>query len=366
MNDSSAAMADFSRAVIRQGSFSGDLSEIKFTQSAISNITFMNANLARSNFAGAILQNVVFVDTILDSATLRGASLTNVAFANIAMGGIDLADIVQDNVTVTGVDENCCNACAVLNCECTEGCGTVTTGSTPQTTVPTRPTAGSETIGAKETADSGGTPVASSTETAVVSPSAMPSPMVEGQKNACFPASATVELQDGSSKLMKDLAIGDVVRVSEAQYSRVFFFSHRTRRGLHEFLRITAADGSKVVLSPGHYVYLNGHPMPARKAKPGDLLRTSRSGLARVVSAERIVADGLYNPHTLHGDIVADGVVTSTFTESVPPTLATALLIPERIMSRLGFSVYKSVLHGNMPAPLSAAKELLIPSRADF
>jgi hypothetical protein len=43
-------------------------------------------------------------------------------------------------------------------------------------------------------------------------------------------------------------------------------------------------------------------------------------------------AEGLYNPHTMHGDIVVDGVHTSTYTDSVAPALAHALLWPVRML----------------------------------
>ena len=50
-------------------------------------------------------------------------------------------------------------------------------------------------------------------------------------------------------------------------------------------------------------------------------------------------ADGLYNPHTMTGDIVVDGVLTSTYTDAVAPSLAHALLWPVRMLSDAGVQV---------------------------
>ena len=40
------------------------------------------------------------------------------------------------------------------------------------------------------------------------------------------------------------------------------------------------------------------------------------------MSVGREVATGLYNPHTMTGDIVVDGIQTSTYTAAIAPTLA--------------------------------------------
>ena len=50
---------------------------------------------------------------------------------------------------------------------------------------------------------------------------------------------------------------------------------------------------------------------------------------------------GLYNPHTLHGDIVVDGVLTSTYTAAFSPTLAHVALAPLRALYRAGVDIFK-------------------------
>ncbi len=62
-----------------------------------------------------------------------------------------------------------------------------------------------------------------------------------------------------------------------------------------------------------------------------------------------VVADGLYNPQTAHGNIVVDGVLCSTFTSAIHPLLAKTLLLPLVLASKLGLylpSLSKAFDHG--------------------
>ena len=62
-------------------------------------------------------------------------------------------------------------------------------------------------------------------------------------------------------------------------------------------------------------------------------------------------ARGLYNPHTLHGDVVVDGVLTSTYTGVVHPALAHALLAPLRQLYSAGLSFGTNVAWGAKQLP---------------
>ena len=58
-----------------------------------------------------------------------------------------------------------------------------------------------------------------------------------------------------------------------------------------------------------------------------------------VVAVASETATGLYNPHTLNGDIMVNGVKTSTYTAAVAPGLAHAALWPVRMLYSLGYDV---------------------------
>ena len=50
----------------------------------------------------------------------------------------------------------------------------------------------------------------------------------------------------------------------------------------------------------------------------------------------RVVAEGLYNPQTMHGDIVVDGVLASVYTAAVAPALVRLHMIssPARVITQ--------------------------------
>lgn len=154
------------------------------------------------------------------------------------------------------------------------------------------------------------------------------------EDSECFPGDATVELDDGRHIPMALLVVGDRVRVSATLFSPVFLFTHKLADGAHSFVRLSTASGSSLRMTPGHYVYANGRLTAAAAVRVGD--RLERHGLRRgcdvVTAKDRVVGTGLYNPQTLHGDIVVDGVRASTYTTAVEPAIASALLSPLRAL----------------------------------
>jgi len=165
---------------------------------------------------------------------------------------------------------------------------------------------------------------------------------------SCFPAAATVELADGSTAALGALPAGSTVRVGAGAHSDVFGWSHRQTGGRHPYVRLTHGDGAAaaaaatrdLLLSPGHLVYANGVRVPARDVVVGDALTTpgTATGVSRVVAVGTAVAVGKVNPHTLHGDVVVDGVLVSTYTDALHPAVAHALLAPARTAYRAGLS----------------------------
>ncbi|GAB0494385.1 hypothetical protein MMPV_005678 [Pyropia vietnamensis] len=158
---------------------------------------------------------------------------------------------------------------------------------------------------------------------------------------ACFPASATVELSTGATVTMADLAIGDMVRVAEgsgdAAFSPVYTFTHRSAGGDHPVVTATTRSGHSLTATPGHLVYINGVATPMRSVRVGDALDIVAEATSSVVtSVSDGTAAGVYNPQTLAGDIVVDGIRASTYTTAVAPAVAAPLLAPVRALYRLG------------------------------
>lgn len=160
---------------------------------------------------------------------------------------------------------------------------------------------------------------------------------VESTARTCFPAAATVQLESGEHVRMDELQIGNVVHVGYGQYSPVFMFTHRDAkyRNPHEYIRIQTASGHVLIATAGHYIYVDADDSlrAARDVREGDAIVLGTGTVSQVVAVQRggqYDSFGLYNPHTLHGDIVVDGVLSSTYTTAVQPSVAHVLLAPLR------------------------------------
>ena len=135
---------------------------------------------------------------------------------------------------------------------------------------------------------------------------------------------------------MDALQAGDVVHHSEAgDASRIFLFTHRRPDGTHKFAHISSACGPAVTLTASHYLYANGRLTRAGSVAVGDELRTVH-GACAVTSVEWVRARGLYAPHSVHGDLVVDGVVVSGYSTAIAPRAAEALLAPVRWAAAAG------------------------------
>jgi uncharacterized surface protein with fasciclin (FAS1) repeats len=156
-----------------------------------------------------------------------------------------------------------------------------------------------------------------------------------GGDNVCFPASAVVHVYGGGEVAMADLAAGHVVRASVDVHSPVYLFTHRQLTGMHEFVRIEAESGHVITLSANHYLYANSKLSAADSVRVGDVLETL-DGRSKVVKVGAVLEEGLVAPHTLHGDLVVNGVRASSYTRVVHPTVAHFLLAPVRALVQFG------------------------------
>eukprot|EP00184_Porphyridium_aerugineum_P003107 CAMPEP_0184694144 /NCGR_PEP_ID=MMETSP0313-20130426/2192_1 /TAXON_ID=2792 /ORGANISM="Porphyridium aerugineum, Strain SAG 1380-2" /LENGTH=700 /DNA_ID=CAMNT_0027152381 /DNA_START=44 /DNA_END=2143 /DNA_ORIENTATION=+ len=181
----------------------------------------------------------------------------------------------------------------------------------------------------------------SPSESAVESPTPSSSGDSNTNSDPCFPADAVVQLSSGRSARMDELDIGDRVLVGDNKYSDVYLFGHRVKPSddnLFTFVRlILNTDELTVELSGTHLVWANQQCCkPAGDVKLGDeLLDVSSGKWIPVIRIERVRKPGLYNPHTMTGDIVVNGVLVSTYNRVVHPTLGHWLLAPERWMYEL-------------------------------
>jgi desert hedgehog len=151
-------------------------------------------------------------------------------------------------------------------------------------------------------------------------------------KPSCFPAGATVEVASGGLKRMDELAAGDRVHVGRGVYSDVFMFTHKSVDAVAEFVQIETTSGHVLRASAGHYLYVNGQLAAAATVRPGDTLVLGSGAWTTASSVSVEAGVGLFNPQTLHGDIVVNAVLCSTYTRALEPTLAHAALAPARAL----------------------------------
>lgn len=154
--------------------------------------------------------------------------------------------------------------------------------------------------------------------------------------DACFPGAALVTLLNGEKRAMVDLKIGDVVEAAPGVFSPVYLFTHKDASATSAFVRIHHALDMGLALdaTSGHYIYANGEMTAAGILSVGDALRTGAGEVSRVTRVERIPRmSGLFNPATVDGRIVVNGVVSSTYTTAVDPRAAEMLLAPFRMVA---------------------------------
>jgi hypothetical protein len=152
---------------------------------------------------------------------------------------------------------------------------------------------------------------------------------------SCFPKDARVLLASGIVKRMDELDVGDQVHVGHGRFSTVFMFTHRVSHSSQQFVSIESSSGTRLRATAGHFLYINGGIRPAGSVSVGDEIELG-DGNKDVVSRVSIVSgSGLYNPQTVDGDIVVDGIRASTYTTAVDPILAHAILAPMRVIYRL-------------------------------
>eukprot|EP00039_Didymoeca_costata_P019605 m.338230 g.338230 ORF g.338230 m.338230 type:complete len:274 (-) comp18349_c0_seq1:177-998(-) len=146
----------------------------------------------------------------------------------------------------------------------------------------------------------------------------------------CFPGSVLVELQNGTFIRMDELEVGHKIRSSDAGFSEVHLFTHRMRKKTSMFVAIHTSLSSPLLLTPGHYLYVNGAMKAARQVIVGDRLVGAHGEEVIVKKVDSMLAEGLYNPHTMNGNLTVNGILVSALTDAVTPFVADTALSAAR------------------------------------
>lgn len=150
----------------------------------------------------------------------------------------------------------------------------------------------------------------------------------------CFPASAKVQMADGTTRAMRDLNVGDQVMSITADGSiapsDIYAFPHKIHTGTFVFKEITSISSNNVssiiTATPDHYLFIQDSNNPgswahrksvsASKVKAGDVMWVAQGKdlvASRVVDVNDVLEQGIVNPLTLEGSIIVEGVAASTY-----------------------------------------------------
>lgn len=163
----------------------------------------------------------------------------------------------------------------------------------------------------------------------------------EDDGSVCFAGDAIVEVHGEGKREMREVKVGDRVRVGEDAWEEVMMWSHwdAAYEG-QRYVRVRLEGGAGVKTSEGHVVWVweceegcERRGMRVEKVRVGMWMWVVGEGMRRVVGVEQAVwGRGLFNPQTASGGIVVDGVWVTCYTKWVPVGLAHGLLAPVRAL----------------------------------
>ncbi|XP_024534947.1 uncharacterized protein LOC9658011 [Selaginella moellendorffii] len=150
-----------------------------------------------------------------------------------------------------------------------------------------------------------------------------------GCVSACFPGDATVQTSTGETKMMSQLQIGDKVgtlKNGRLEFSEIYAFGHRDLEQKSDFVNLELSHSKTLELSRLHFVptLLKAGGVEFKRAQDvlvGDVLTASsptNNSIMTPFPVTRIsivTKPGLYNPLTLQGTIVVNGVAASVHSE---------------------------------------------------
>jgi hypothetical protein len=211
---------------------------------------------------------------------------------------------------------------------------------------------------------------------------------------SCFPGSAMVRLADGATVFISSLRIGDRVLAVRPDgttfYDEVYLRGHKDPAAVARFVQLQVPSGAALRLTPSHHVPViragRAVTIAAAGVRVGDLVRVVAAdgsvALEPVVRLGIVVDRGLWNPYTLGGSIVVDGIEASVHSAVklsgvfavlgvsapagyqlalFPLRAAYALLGPGPMrVAETAYGMFQAVLGGGLPAQGS----LVLPTAA--
>mmetsp|Transcript_30262 Transcript_30262/g.34494 ORF Transcript_30262/g.34494 Transcript_30262/m.34494 type:complete len:957 (-) Transcript_30262:37-2907(-) len=129
----------------------------------------------------------------------------------------------------------------------------------------------------------------------------------------CFPMKATVEVLGKGVTLMKNLEIGDKVKVSDENFETIYSFGHKEENIIAEYIVLTT-QSTQLEISMNHMVFLaDGRAIPSSLVKIGNEIVLSSNKSEVVTTIGKTHLPGAFAPFTPSGIIIVNGVKVSTY-----------------------------------------------------
>jgi len=153
-------------------------------------------------------------------------------------------------------------------------------------------------------------------------PMRMYCPSEEASDSSCFAGTESVLLEDGSSKLISEVRVGDRILSADTDgstgFSNVIALAHPSNNIKSTFVHIETESGSDVKVTPSHLVLASVDCSAAMKlTKASDITMNSclltTSGPARVSAVTVMSQNGIYSVIAEKQLIVVNGIVASPF-----------------------------------------------------
>lgn len=182
------------------------------------------------------------------------------------------------------------------------------------------------------------------------------------RSGGCLQADSVVETADRGRVPVSDVRLSDLLLAmsedGQLGYSRVLLFLDRDESQSREFARITTDHGVRILLTPGHLIYVQEELRAnattrvkdptdrvrfANAVRPGHWIMVKRPDgdleYQRVseVTAERLT--GFYAPLTAQGNLVVNGIVVSCYAVIESQNYAHAAFAPLRIWDNAKYSL---------------------------
>lgn len=134
----------------------------------------------------------------------------------------------------------------------------------------------------------------------------------------CFSSHATVDVKGSGEVRMDQVKVGDQVLTAQGNYKTIYSIDHRHPTKLAEFIQIHSSQSRPIELTEKHMLYLAGHtyPVPASTVKVGDQVQTL-DGPRHVTKISTVTREGVFNPLTVDGTIVVNGIIASVYSAAL-------------------------------------------------